>query len=560
MQTIKLNLIPGGVLPVVNVSQYDVGRQFAIQVYEGAASYSLTGKSVEIRGTKPDGNGFAYDSTDGAISVSGSTVTVTTLQQMTACGGDTTVELRITASGVVLGTLNFILAVETSALSDDTPISDTDIPAIERDFQAALDEAEADALVAEGWAKETQDGVPVASGSPYYHKSAYYNKQIAEASATTASTNALKSEGYAVGTQNGAAVTSGSPYYENNAKYYAERAAASVASGTQVDFYVSGGHLYVQQTIQGVVQPAVDLGQIGSASAIADLTDVDLTSLADGDYLRYNSTAQKWEVSHAVTDNLAAVQEAGAVNHLDVDAVSQVVRGITYTINANKSVTMNGTNTDANQSVLRLDTDFKDCSALAGKNAIFGGFNVGIPVAYGYAQCYFYDSSNTEVARITARWADAVVFVPSNAVKYRAAIFISPGATINNVTVYPMLYDARLVNPTYQPYTMTNRELTDRFLGGKGRIFTMTGTMPTALNTTTNTSIPNADTTNYKYQCLGLDYLHGSSPAPYQFPNPWCNGYAFVSGNQLRVQVTYDDGTSQYSGRAFTAIVAEIPK
>ena len=247
MQTIKLNLIPGGVLPVVNVSQYDVGRHFAIQIYEGAASYDLAGKSVQIRGTKPDGNGFAYDSTDGVISVSGSTVTVSTVQQMTAVGGDTTVELRITASGVVLGTLNFVLMVEPSALSDDTPISETDIPAIERDFQAALDEAEADALKAEGHAQGTQDGTPVGSGSPYYQNNAKYYKEQADTdatnagnSATSAAADALKSEGYAVGKQNGTAVQSGSPYYQNNAQYFDTHASEQAYNASQSANSASG--------------------------------------------------------------------------------------------------------------------------------------------------------------------------------------------------------------------------------------------------------------------------------------------------------------------------------
>lgn len=276
MQTIKLNLIPGSVLPVVNVSQYDKGRQFALQVYEGATAYDLTGKGVEIRGTKPDGNGFAYDSTDGAISVSTNTVTVTTLQQMTACGGQTMAELRITSGETILGTINFILMVEPSALSDDTPISDTDIPAIERDLEAALDEAEADALIAEGYAKGTQNGTPAASGEPYYQDNAkYYNEQAAMSasnasdsattagnaattatnkageastsatnagnSATSAAADALKSEGYAVGKQNGTAVTSGSPYYHDNASYWAAQAAQSAAEAEQ---YAQGGLIY----------------------------------------------------------------------------------------------------------------------------------------------------------------------------------------------------------------------------------------------------------------------------------------------------------------------------
>ena len=232
MQNVNLNLIPGSVLPVVNVSQYDKGRHFTLTVYEGATAYSLTGKGVQIRGTKPDGNGFAYDSTDGAISVSNNVVTVSTLQQMTACGGQVMCELRITSGSDVLGTLNFILDCEPSALSDDTPISDTDIPAIERDFQAALDEAEADALIAEGYAKGTQDGVPATSGEPYYQDNAKYYKEQAEAAASGTGGDALKAEGYAVGTQDGVPVGSGSPYYQNNAKYYEGEAATSASNAS----------------------------------------------------------------------------------------------------------------------------------------------------------------------------------------------------------------------------------------------------------------------------------------------------------------------------------------
>lgn len=183
MQNVNLNLIPGSVLPVINVSQYDVGRQFTLTVYEGAVAYSLTGKDVEIRGSKPDGNGFAYDSTDGAVSVSNNVVTITTLQQMTACGGQVMCELRITSGSDILGTLNFILDCEPSALSDDTPISDTDIPAIERDFQDALDAAEADALEAEGFAVGEQNGVPVSSGSLYYQNNAKYYSQLSNPTA-----------------------------------------------------------------------------------------------------------------------------------------------------------------------------------------------------------------------------------------------------------------------------------------------------------------------------------------------------------------------------------------
>lgn len=129
MQTINLNLIPGSVLPVVNVSQYDEGRQFAIAVYDGAAAYSLAGKTVQIQGLKADGHGFMYGQSDtvhgnAVVSVSTNVVTITTPKQMTAAEGNARVELRIKdSSDNVVHTLNFILCVELSALPDNAEMS-----------------------------------------------------------------------------------------------------------------------------------------------------------------------------------------------------------------------------------------------------------------------------------------------------------------------------------------------------------------------------------------------------------------------------------------------------
>lgn len=148
MQKVNLNLIPGGVRPVINVSQYDEGRQFQLAIFNGSASYDLTGKTVVIEVGKLDGNGVAYDDTDEVnnipvVAISGNIVTITTPKQMTAVAGQNNAELKISDSSAVVGTLNFILDCEQSALSPDTPISDTQIPALEdlasQNAQKALD-------------------------------------------------------------------------------------------------------------------------------------------------------------------------------------------------------------------------------------------------------------------------------------------------------------------------------------------------------------------------------------------------------------------------------------
>ena len=77
------------------------------------------------------------------------------------------------------------------------------------------------------YSNQAGDYATAASGSA---SNASSDASAASGSASSASTNALKAEGYAVGKQNGVDVASGSPYYQNNAKYYADEAADSATA------------------------------------------------------------------------------------------------------------------------------------------------------------------------------------------------------------------------------------------------------------------------------------------------------------------------------------------
>lgn len=519
MQSVKLNLIPGAVLPVVNVSQYDVKRTFQLAVYDGAASYDLTGKTVTIRGTKPDNHGFDYGTSDGVVSVSGNTVTISTTQQMTAVGGHVMAELRIESGTTVIGTLNFIIDVEPSALSEDTIISDTEIPVIERDFEAALAEAEADALVAEGYAKGTQGGTPATSGKPYYHDNAKYYKEQANADRVEAAYNALKAEGFAVGEQNGAPVTSGSPYYHNNAAYYdgtaqtsatnagnSESAAAGSASAAAADALeaegfavgeqngvpVSSGSPYYQNNAKyysGLSNPTalanmtdVDISspsnnQVlkynstsqkwengtggGGASALDDLTDVDITTPADGNLLQYNGTSQEWENSAKIPNAVSALEETGAVNILPNEATTQTINGGTFTVSDDGTVIINGTFTDRSVLSIYGSSDYakkKISDKPIPLKAI--GANGGSNTTYSMIFHGGHTASDGLLNDIIVNDADGLV---TGAYEYwYAYIVVRAGAVLNNVIVKPMLsFDLSKTYSDYKPYAMTNRELTD---------------------------------------------------------------------------------------------------
>ena len=165
-QNKNLNLIPGGVPQIVNVSQYDKGQTLNFAIYDQGTLFTIpTGAEVSIQGTKPDGHGFAYSCT-----FSGSTVTAILQQQMTAVAGDVLTEIAISKSGNLIATANFILRVEKAALGDDTVISDTEIPEIIALATQQVEDAEA-------WANGTRNGVPVGSSDPAYHNNSYYWSQ-----------------------------------------------------------------------------------------------------------------------------------------------------------------------------------------------------------------------------------------------------------------------------------------------------------------------------------------------------------------------------------------------
>ena len=133
-QTHNLNLIPGSVPPVVNVTQYDkTARTLVFNLWDGETSFSVpSGAAVTIRGTKPDGNGFEY-----AASMTGNTVKMDLQQQMATCAGSVRCEVRIASGTQILGTADFILEVKPSALNENTPLSETELPLIEKAAEGA---------------------------------------------------------------------------------------------------------------------------------------------------------------------------------------------------------------------------------------------------------------------------------------------------------------------------------------------------------------------------------------------------------------------------------------
>lgn len=160
---LDLNLIPGGVLPRIDLSQYDHGQSVECDLYNGAVPYTIPSGSVAyVEGTKPDKTGFQYEA-----NIATNKVTFEVTQQMTACGGEVVTELVITHSGDRIATINFILNVEPAALAEDTIISETDLPIVQQ-IPEYVEQIGEYAEEAEAWATGGEGGTPSATNNSKY--------------------------------------------------------------------------------------------------------------------------------------------------------------------------------------------------------------------------------------------------------------------------------------------------------------------------------------------------------------------------------------------------------
>lgn len=118
----------------VKVSQYDTGRRLLITLLKNDCSmFKIPSEaSASINGLKPDGKGFRYD-----CSIENNKVVVDMKEQMTVLAGYVKCEILLSKGGERIATANFMLSVEESPLSENTLISSTDIPLLQKAIEAS---------------------------------------------------------------------------------------------------------------------------------------------------------------------------------------------------------------------------------------------------------------------------------------------------------------------------------------------------------------------------------------------------------------------------------------
>ena len=231
-QSINLQITPNGVIPTIYASQFDVGREITFNLYDGSTAYTPpAGSTIRFEGKKSDGNGFSYNCT-----YVDNVVTMALTDQMTVFAEEVPCELRIAdTDNNDIGTLNILLSVEKSPIDGNTPMSDTEIPAI-------IELARTEQYNAEAWAEGTRNGTPVGPTDPTY---------------------------------------------QNNAKYYAEHSSASVSSLSDTDIQNVADN-------QILVYDGVDSKWENKVNNINRLADVHILNPSDGQSLIYDANDDKW--------------------------------------------------------------------------------------------------------------------------------------------------------------------------------------------------------------------------------------------------------------------------
>lgn len=151
-------------------------------------------------------------------------------------------------------------------------------------------------------------------------------------------------------------------------------------------------------------------------------------------------------VDEKIQDIYNVMRQNGAKNLLLVKVETGLSDGITYTVNADKSITLNGTATAA--VYVTVNTSFT-----LNETCIVTGTPKNLP---DNVFMYIQNQSHTFID-----YGDGVEAVSGT---YGCYIQIPTGTTLTNATFYPMIRLATDTDDTYVPYAMTNKELTEMMI------------------------------------------------------------------------------------------------
>lgn len=166
-------------------------------------------------------------------------------------------------------------------------------------------------------------------------------------------------------------------------------------------------------------------------------------------------------VRHPVCDDTrvdwSSYAVLGAKNLLRPTLTTFTTNGVTFTVNEDKTITVNGT---ATADIYCPVFNREYAPELSQGSYLLSG---GVAETTNYK---FYlqerNAGNTDWGRAYYdTTGEGVQYDRTTDVRYAVFIWVKSGATLNNVKFYPMITLASDTDRTYAPYVMTNKKLTE---------------------------------------------------------------------------------------------------
>ena len=223
-------------------------------------------------------------------------------------------------------------------------------------------------------------------------------------------------------------------------------------------------------------------------------------AVTDGDMHPVTSNAVAEEVEDLDAEIADVVNIYGAKNMLTTPYYSAdglESNGITYTVNSDGSVTANGTATANSTFYFFHNIKGSTCQFING--CIFSKLTDG-------SNNTFFMSINatldpwTPYCRITDEGEKVISGIPNDDTLVDGIIRIASGTTVTNKTFYPMIRKPGIIDDTYVPYAMTNKELTDAY-GLISRRFNIV-----ISNTFGSAQLPDDWKTGYRFIYVVMNY------------------------------------------------------
>ena len=235
-------------------------------------------------------------------------------------------------------------------------------------------------------------------------------------------------------------------------------------SGTTSALFIQGvGTTINVNDCVGIIkagQNTILFNYMGNAFDLHDYQKKDLASSIEG-----ASTVEG--ALSALSTNKATQAEVndivnvlGAKNLLPNNAVSQTTNGVTFTVNSDGSVTVNGTASE--NTWLWFVSYAQGGFYLPVGRYILNGSEQEASDTYDWSVYVTIAGESSNLASDWGHDTDGVAFENTSASnKLISAIWIKSGAVLNNALFKPMIRLASDPDDTYQPYAKTNKELTD---------------------------------------------------------------------------------------------------